>query len=76
MQDVLAADKQVRELTLVSHECALLMPDGAPAEAARLAELADAHTALDRELAEAEAKHRLYTLLEARTKCAAPRLLP
>lgn len=68
MQEVLAKNKEVQRLILTSQDCTLLMPDGSPKSQARLAELKTEHEALDVELAEAEAKHRLYTLLEARTK--------
>lgn len=68
MQEVLLGEKEVQALILESRDCARLMPDGSPEAQARLSELKSEHELLATELAEAEANHRLYTLLEARTK--------
>jgi len=48
-------------MILESQDCARLMPDGSPAAQARLGGLKADHVSLNVELAEAEAKHRLYT---------------
>ncbi len=68
LQEVLVKEREVAKLILESQDCARLMPDGSPAAQARLGGLRADHESLNVELAEAEAKHRLYTLLEARTK--------
>ena len=60
----------LKQMALTSADCAKLMPDGSPDEAARIAELEAHFKALEVEQASAEAKHRLYTLLHERTKCA------
>ena len=68
LQEVLKGEKAVQSLILESRDCACLIPDGSPEAQARLEELKVEHESLGTELAEAEANHRLYTLLEARTK--------
>lgn len=49
------------------------MPDGGPTAQARIHALEGELSSLDSELAEADAQHRLYTLLEERTKQAPTR---
>ena len=44
------------------------MPDGGPTAQARIHALESELGSLESELAEADAQHRLYTLLEERTK--------
>lgn len=65
---MLLKQNEFAKLTLKDQDCARLMPDGCPQAQARLAELKAENEALNTESAEAGAKHRLYTLLEARTK--------
>lgn len=68
MQELLLKEKEVSKLVLESQDCTRLMPDGCPEQVARLSELRVEQAAIATESAEAGAKHRLYTLLEARTK--------
>jgi hypothetical protein len=68
LQEVLLKEREVAKLILESQDCTRLMPNGSPVAQARLGGLKADHESLGVELAEAEAKHRLYTLLEARTK--------
>ena len=63
-----SAETSLRALLLTAGDCAKLMPDGSPDEAARVAELEAHLKALEARQAEAEAKHRLYTLLFERTR--------
>ena len=49
------------------------MPDGGPIAQARIHALEGELSSLDSELSEADAQHRLYTLLEERTKQAPTR---
>ena len=55
-------------LALTSKDCTALMPDGGPTAQARISALEGELSSLESELAEADAQHRLYTLLEERTK--------
>lgn len=59
-------------LALTSRDCAALMPDGGPDAHARIRVLKSELTAMESELAEADAQHRLYSLLEERTRHACP----
>lgn len=68
LQAVLLKEKDAARMALISRDCSRLMPDGSPEAAARLAELHAERAAVELERAEALAKHRLYELLEARTK--------
>lgn len=72
LQDLLLKEKEVAKLVLESQDCTRLMPDGCPEATARLSDLRAEQDAIATESAEAGAKHRLYTLLEARTKYFAP----
>ena len=72
-QEVLLKDAEVAKLVVTSRDCTKLMPDGSPQAKAKIAAIRTAHEQLETDLAEAEAKHRLYTLLEARTKYKPPR---
>lgn len=58
-------------LALTSRDCAVLMPGAALDSNERLKALEAELAALDNDMAEAEAQHRLYTLLEERTRCSA-----
>ena len=55
-------------LVLECQDATRLMPDGCPEAQSRLSELKAVQDAINVESAEAGAKHRLYSLLEARTK--------
>ncbi len=55
-------------LALTSRDCAALMPDGGPNAQARIGSLEAELHGMESELAEADAQHRLYSLLEERTR--------
>ncbi len=61
-------EREVARLVLECQDATRLMPDGCPQAEARLSELRAVQDAIGTESTEAGAKHRLYTLLEARTK--------
>ena len=67
-QELLLKEGEVARLVLECQDATRLMPDGCPEALARLSELKAVQEAINVESAEAGAKHRLYTLLEARTK--------
>lgn len=68
MQESDTSEAGLQQLLLTAGDCAKLMPDGSPAEAARVAELQEHLKALEIEQAEAQAKHCLYDLLYVRTR--------
>lgn len=67
-QEASAAEGQLVRLALTSRDCAALMPDGGPDAQARIKALKSELAAMESELAEADAQHRLYSLLEERTR--------
>ena len=68
IQELLLKGREVARLVLVCQDATRLMPDGCPEAQSRLSELRAVQDDISVESAEAGAKHRLYTLLEARTK--------
>ena len=71
-QEASAAEGQLVRLVLTSRDCAALMPDGGPDAQACIKALESELAAMESELAEADAQHRLYSLLEERTRHACP----
>ncbi len=59
-------------LALTSRDCAALMPDGGPDAQARVKALESELATMESELAEADAQHRLYSLLKERTRYGCP----
>ncbi len=76
MQESDTSETGLQQLLLTAGDCTKLMPDGSPAEAARIAELREHLKALEVQSAEAQAKHRLYDLLYERTRCGLRRQEP
>lgn len=68
IQEALKAEGQLVRLALTSRDCAALMPGGGLDAQARIQALEAKLAALETDVAEAEAQHRLYTLLEERTR--------
>lgn len=68
LQELLLKEREVARLVLECQDATRLTPDGCPEAQSRLSELKAVQEAINVESAEAGAKHRLYTLLEARTK--------
>lgn len=67
-QEASSAEGQLVRLALTSRDCAALMPDGGPDAQARIKALEAELASLDSDVAEADAQHRLYSLLEERTR--------
>ncbi|CAL5218617.1 g317 [Coccomyxa viridis] len=67
-QEASKAEGQLVRLALTSRDCAALMPDGGPNAQARIGSLEAELHGMESELAEADAQHRLYSLLEERTR--------
>lgn len=59
--------KKVERLTVTSKDCTALMPTGAVEVKQRMEAVMEEIKGLNAEIIEAEAKHRLYTLLAQRT---------
>jgi hypothetical protein len=70
LQEELRLDAELLRLALTSRDCAALLPGGGRDTGARVAALERLLAELDAELADAEAQHRLYSLLAERTRCA------
>lgn len=68
LQEASNAEGQLVRLALTSRYCAALMPDGGPDAQARIHLLEAELHSMESELAEADAQHRLYNLLEERTR--------
>ena len=68
MQEAKVLEGKVEKYELAKRDCTLLMPDGQPANNAKIAELQTQQTALEAEMVEHEAKNRLYLLLAQRTR--------
>ena len=68
VQEASRAEGQLIRLALTSRDCAALMPDGGPDAQARIRSLEAELRSMEGELAEADAQHRLYSLLEERTR--------
>ena len=68
MQEATRLDAELGRLTTTSHDCAALLPADAADAAARTKELEAELAAVDGDLADADAQHRLYTLLGERTR--------
>lgn len=69
-QEATRLEGELARLTTASRDCAALVPGDAAGAAARTKELEAELAAVDKELADADAQHRLYTLLGERTRCA------
>lgn len=67
-QEALKAEGQLMRLALTSRDCAALMPGGGLDANARVKALEAELAHLDTDMAETEAQHRLYTLLQERTR--------
>lgn len=67
-QEELRLEAELLRLELTSRDCAALMPGGGRDTDARIASLEATLAALDGERADAEAQHRLYSLLAERTR--------
>ena len=67
-QEASKAEGQLVRLALTSRDCAALMPDGGPNAQARIGSLEAELHGMESKLAEADAQHRLYSLLEERTR--------
>jgi hypothetical protein len=70
-QEALRAEGQLMRLALTSRDCAALMPGGGLDTNERVKALEAELARLDTDMAETEAQHRLYTLLQERTRQAA-----
>lgn len=69
-QEATLLEGELARLTTASRDCAALVPGDAAGAAARTGALEAELAAVDKELADADAQHRLYTLLGERTRCA------
>ena len=72
VQEAKLLEGKVEKYEVAKRDCALLMPDGQPANNSRITELTAQQTALEAELVEHEAKNRLYLLLAQRTRHVPP----
>ena len=68
LQEATRLDLELERLTTTSHDCAALLPADAAAASARVRELEAELATVDGDLADADAQHRLYTLLGERTR--------
>jgi len=71
-QEAAQLEGERARLATTSRDCAALVPGDAAGAAVRGAALESELAAVDRELADADAQHRLYTLLGERTRCVPP----